>query len=62
MKTIEFTSEQKVFTNDKGQSIDYTDRRIVIDGTRYKVSKIDGQVFDYQFKDLINNGPVDIEE
>lgn len=56
---IEFTAEEKTFTNDQGQSIDYTDRRIVIDGTPYKVTKADGRVFDYQFRDVINKGEVD---
>lgn len=56
---LEFTSEEKTFTNDKGQSIEYTARHIVIDGTPYKVSKLDGRVFDLQFKDYINQGEVD---
>lgn len=56
-----FTSEEKTFTNDKGQSIDYIDRRIVIDGTPYKVTKLDGRVFDLQFKELINGDPIEVE-
>lgn len=56
---IEFTSEQRSFTNEKGQTIDYTARTIVIDGTPYKVTKADGRVFDYQFKDYINQGVVE---
>lgn len=56
---LEFTSEEKTFTNEKGQSIDYNDRRIVIDGTPYKVTKVDARVFDFQFKDYINQGEID---
>lgn len=57
---IEFTSEERTFTNDKAQKIDYTARNIVIDGTPYKVTKADGRVFDYQFKDYINQGPLEV--
>lgn len=57
---LEFTSEQRTFTNDNGQAINYTARFIVIDGTPYKVAKTDGAVFDYQFKDYINHGEVDL--
>lgn len=56
---LEFTSEEKTFTNDQGQSINYTDRRIIIDGTPYKITKVDSRVFDYQFREYINEGPVD---
>lgn len=59
---ISFTSEEKTFTNENGQSIDYTDRRIVIDGTPFKVAKNDAKIFDFQFKDLINQGDTDVED
>lgn len=56
---LEFTSEEKTFTNEQGQSINYNDRRIIIDGTPYKVTKVDARVFDYQFKEYINEGPLE---
>lgn len=60
MKTIQFTSEERTFTNDQGQAINYTARNIIIDGTPYKVSKADGRVFDYQFKEYINGGEYEV--
>lgn len=50
---VKFTKEQKRFTNENGQSVDYTQRNIVIDGTPFRVSKADSKVFDFQFKDEI---------
>lgn len=50
---IKFLKEQKRFTNENGQSVDYTARTIVIDGTPFRVSKGDAKIFDYQFKDEI---------
>lgn len=58
---LAFTSEEKTFTNDEGRSIDYTDRRIVIDGTPYKVTKADSRVFDFQFKEYINEGEIEVK-
>ena len=61
MKTIEFISENRTFSNDRGQTIDYTARNIIIDGIPFKVAKNDGKVFDLQFKDYINNGPLTLD-
>ncbi len=58
---LAFTSQQKTFTNDRGQSIDYTERCIVFDNISYKVSKTAAQVFDLQFKDLINSDPIELD-
>lgn len=52
---IKFKSQDKVFTNDKGQSIPYTERIIEIDSIPFKISKADGKVFDLMFKDFIND-------
>lgn len=52
---VQFTSKQKLFTNEHGQSIEYTERCIVFDGISYKVPKTAAQVFDLQFKELINS-------
>lgn len=58
---INFTSTPKVFTNDNGQSINYVERCIVIDDIAYRISKTANQVFDFQFKDLINGDPIEVE-
>jgi len=60
MKTIAFTSEERTFSNDRGQTISYTARNIIIDGIPFKVAKNDGKVFDLQFKDYINQGDIDL--
>lgn len=60
MKTIEFTSEKRTFSNENGQTIDYIARNIIIDGIAFKVSKTDAKVFDLQFKDYINDGPIEL--
>lgn len=58
---IEFTSTAKVFTNEQGQSINYTQRCIIIDGISYRIPKESAQVFDLQFKDYINGDPIEVE-
>lgn len=58
---LQFTSTPKVFTNENGQSVDYIERCIIIDGISYRINKLSGQVFDFQFKDYINGDPVEVE-
>lgn len=50
---IKFLKENKRFTNDSGQSVDYVARSIVIDGTPFRISKADAKIFDFQFKEEI---------
>lgn len=58
---FQFTSTPKVFTNENGQSIEYTQRCIVIDNIEYKIPKTSGQVFDLQFKDLVNQEAIEVD-
>lgn len=58
---LQFTSTLKVFTNENGQSIEYTERCIIIDGISYKIPKTSAQVFDLQFKDFINGNPIEVD-
>lgn len=58
---LSFTSSQKTFTNDNGQSIQYTERCINVDGISYRIPKTSAQVFDLQFKDYINGDDIEID-
>lgn len=61
MKKIQFTSTAKVFTNENGQSINYTERCIVVDDIAYKIPKTSAQVFDLQFKEYINQDSIEVD-
>lgn len=58
---IKFTSTEKTFVNDNGQSINYTERCIVFDNISYRIPKTAAQVFDLQFKDYINGDEIEVE-
>ena len=51
---IQFKKSKKQFTTEDGKVIDYEAREIVIDDVPYPVIKTKKDIFDYQFKELIN--------
>lgn len=51
---LRFEKNRKQFVSDDGKTIDYDERVIVIDDVPYPVTKAKKDIFDFQFKDLIN--------
>ena len=53
---INFKKTERQFTNDVGEVVKYIAREIIIDDMVYPVVKNKKDIFDFQFKELINKG------